>query len=109
MKVQNEVKKAPMVLMEDNLTKAKRALMVPKVPCPNAGSVQELEAKAQLASADRSAILKFRETIIKKRREYHKGFPKFKGDSKQGKDWCLTICYHALDYNLETISADDAL
>ena len=44
---------------------------------------------------------------IKKSREYRKTFPKFKGDSKQGQAWCAAICYHALDYNVETVSAED--
>ena len=58
MRVQKEVKNAPMVLIKDDLTKAKRALRVLKVLCLIAGSLQELEFKAQLDAEDRSAISK---------------------------------------------------
>ena len=67
MKIQNEVRKAPMVLMEDNLTKAQRALMVPNIPCPTTRFVQELEAKAQPDAMNRATILKMGETLVKKR------------------------------------------
>ena len=43
-----EVKKAPVVLMEDYLSKAKRALRVTKQLCPTGINVQKLESKAQL-------------------------------------------------------------
>ena len=69
--------------------------------------VKELEAKTQLDAVDRSLISKLRETMIKKSKEYHRGFPKFNGDSKQGQAWCANICYHGLDYDVETFSDDD--
>ena len=51
-----EVKTAALVLMEDNLTKAKRALMAPKAVCPTASSVQKLESKAQIDPADNNNL-----------------------------------------------------
>ena len=39
-KARGEPKKAPIVLMEDNLTKAKRALMVPKQIAPTVANIQ---------------------------------------------------------------------
>ena len=56
-----EMKKALMVLMEDNLTKAKRALMV-----TTGRNVQELESKAQIGAVNRTTIAKLKETLIKK-------------------------------------------
>ena len=59
-----------------------------------ARSVQELEAKAQLDAADRSTILKLRETVIKK--------SKINGDSNRGKpgsqisaimSWIVNVMY----------------
>ena len=44
-KPKEEPKKAPMVLMEDNLTKAKKALMTQKQLCPTATVVYAMEAK----------------------------------------------------------------
>ena len=102
-----EYKKAPVVLMEDNLTKAKRALMVTKHWSPLGRNVQELESKAQIEAADRTTILKLRETLIRKSREYHTTFPKYNGYSKQGQAWCAAICYHELDYKVETASAEE--
>ena len=92
-----EVKKAPVVQMEDNLTKAKRALMVTKQLCPTGKNVQELESKAQIEGKDRTTISKLRETLIRKSREYCTPFPKHNMDSKQGQAWCAAICYHSLD------------
>ena len=45
--------------------------------------------------------------MIRKSREYLTTFPKYSGDSKQGQAWCAAICYHALDYKVETIPAED--
>ena len=81
--------------------------MVPKALCRTGRSVQELESKAQKDTADRTTISKLRETLIKKSREYCKTFPKCNGESKQGQAWCAAICYHVLDYNVETILAED--
>ena len=65
-----EVKKAPVVLMEDNLTMAKRALMVTKQLCPTGMNVQKLEQTAQLEDKDMSTLCKLKETLIRKSREY---------------------------------------
>ena len=43
-----EVKRAPVVLMVDNLTKAKRALTVTKQLCPTGINVQKLKQKTQV-------------------------------------------------------------
>ena len=77
MKVQNKGKKAPMVLMEDNLTKAKRALGI-MADCTIFARVR---SKAQLGAADRATISNLRETMIKKSREFHK----FSRDWNKGK------------------------
>ena len=58
-----EAKKAPVVLMEDNLTMAKRALMVTKQLCPTGINVQKLEQKAQLEENDLSTFTKLKETL----------------------------------------------
>ena len=39
-KPKEEPKKAPIVLMEDNLSKAKKALMTPKQLCPTAAVLE---------------------------------------------------------------------
>ena len=39
-KAREDPKKAPIVLMGDNLTKAKRALMSPKQLCPTVSNIQ---------------------------------------------------------------------
>ena len=44
-KPKKEPKKAPIVFMEDNLTKAKKALMTQKQLCPTAAVVPTMEAK----------------------------------------------------------------
>ena len=45
--------------------------------------------------------------MIRKSREYCPFFPKYSGDSKQGQAWCANICYHSIDYKVETIAAED--
>ena len=102
-----EVKTAPIVLMEDNLAKAKRALMVTKQLCPSELIIQALECKAQIGEKDMSMLSKLRETMIRKSREYRSSFPKYNGDSKQGRAGCAAICYHVMDYKVETLSAED--
>ena len=92
------MKKAPVVSMEDNLT-----LMVTKQLCPTGLNVQTLEQKAQLEEKDMLTQSKLRETLIKKSREYCKTFPKYNGDSKQGK----ATCYHVLNYKVEPVPAED--
>ena len=44
-KPREEPRKASIVLMEDYLTKAKKALMTPKQLCPTAAIVHEMETK----------------------------------------------------------------
>ena len=56
-----EVKKAPIVLMEDNLTKVKRAL-APKQLCPSGLEIPANEGKAQIGERDASMLTKLRET-----------------------------------------------
>ena len=34
-------------------------------------------------------------------------FPKYNGDLKKGQAWCACICYHARDYRVDTIAAED--
>ena len=59
-----EVKKASIVLMEDNLTKAKRALMTPKQLCPSGLNIQSIERKAHIGKKDESMLSKLREMIF---------------------------------------------
>ena len=47
-KARGEPKKAPIVLMKDNLTKARRALMAPKQLCPTGVNIQTIEKKVNL-------------------------------------------------------------
>ena len=56
--------------MEDNLTKAKRALMIPKQLCPTGANVHALESKANPGEQDEDKLTKLREVLIKKSREY---------------------------------------
>ena len=102
-----EVKRAPVVQMEDNLTNAMRALMVTKQLCHTGLNLQALEQKAQLEKRDKSTLLKLGETLIKKSREHCKTFLKYNMDSKQGQAWCAPFCYHALDYKVETVATKD--
>ena len=55
------------VLMEDNLTKAKKALMTPKQLCPTATVVHAMEAKGP-GEQDVEKLAKLREVLIKKTR-----------------------------------------
>ena len=64
-----EVKTAPIVLMKDNLTKAKRALMTAKQLCPLVLEIQKIERKAQIGERDVSTLTKLRETMIRKSKE----------------------------------------
>ena len=92
-----EVKTAPIVLIEDNLTKAKRSLMAPKQLCPSGLNIQSIERKNHIGENDDSILSKLRETMIRKSREFCTLFPKYSGDSKQGQAWCANICYHTID------------
>ena len=109
-KARDEPKKAPILLMEDNLTKAKRAQMAPHKLCPTGlNSVQSIERKNNIGEKDQAPLSKLRDTMIKKSRDYCTSFPKYSGNSKQGKTWCANICYHALDYRVDTIAAEVGL
>ena len=66
-----------------------------------------MERKAQLEEKDMSTMSKLSETMIRKSKEYRTTFPQYRGDLKQGKAWCAAICYHALDYKVETVAAAD--
>ena len=41
--------------------------------------------------------------MIRKSREYSMLFPTYKGYSKERQAWCANICYHAIDFKVETI------
>ena len=82
-----EVKKAPIVLMEDNLTKAKRALMTPKQLCPSGLEIPAIEGKTKIRERGVSRLTQLRETMIRKSREYHMSLPKYNGDWKVGQAW----------------------
>ena len=103
-----EVKTAPIVLMEDNLTKAKRALMAPKQLCPSGLNIQSIERKAHKGERDESILTKLIEMMNRKSREYLMSFSKYSRDSKQGHVWCANICYYTIDYKAETIATKDA-
>ena len=98
---------APIILMEDNLTKAKRAIMVPKVMCPTTEAMQAMLGLQSRSASDMEKIAKSKETIIKKTREYVNTFPKYNGESRKGQEWCARICFHAKQYRVETIEADE--
>ena len=68
---------APIILMEDNLTKAKRAIMVQKVLCPTGEALQAILGLSSLSVLDMERVAKGKETIIKKTREYVNTFPKY--------------------------------
>ena len=87
-----EPRKAPIILMEDNLTKAKRILMTPKKLCPTAAIVYAMEGKANPGEQAEREIAKMKETLIKKTREYSITFPKYSGESRKGQEWCVQIC-----------------
>ena len=70
-KPREEQKKAPLVLIEDNLTKAKGALMAPKQLCHTGANIQAIESKANLGEQDVEKLTKWREVLIKKSRDYH--------------------------------------
>ena len=78
-KVRGGTKKAPIVLMVDNLTKAKRALMAPKQLCPAGANIQTIEKKVNLGYQDVDKLTKLREALIKKSRDYCMSFPKYNG------------------------------
>ena len=80
--------------------------MAPKQLCPSGLNIQSIERKAHIGEKDESILSKLRETMIRKSREYIMSFPKYSGDSKQGQAWCANICYHAIDYKVETIAAE---
>ena len=71
---------APIILMEDNLTKAKRAIMVKKVLCPTAEAMQAMLGLSSLSMSNMERIAKGKVTIIRKTREYVNKFPKYNGE-----------------------------
>ena len=100
-KQKGEPVKATIVLMEDNLTKAKRALMIPKQLCPTGAVVHSMENKANPGEQDAEKLAELKETLIKKTREYSKSFPKYNRESRKGQEWCAKICYHAKEYRMD--------
>ena len=50
---------------------------------------------------------KARETKIRKTREYVNTFPTYNAESRKGQEWCAKICFHAQQYNVETIDAKE--
>ena len=70
-------------------------------------NIQSIEKKVQIRERDESILTKLREMMIRKSREYCMSFPKYNGDLMQEQAWCANICYHAMDYKVETISAED--
>ena len=83
-KAREEPKKAPIILMEGNLTKAKKALMAPKQLCPTGLNIQTIEKKVNLREQDVDKLTKLREALIKKSRDYRTSFPKYNGKSIMG-------------------------
>ena len=55
-KAKEEPKKAPIILMEDNLTKTKRALMALKQLCPTGSNKQSIEMKANIGEKDEETL-----------------------------------------------------
>ena len=96
-KAREKPKKAPIVLMEDNLTKAKKALMAPKQLCPRGLNIQTIEKKVNLGEQDVDKLTTLREALIKKSRDC----------CTQGQTWCANIYYHAVDYRVDTIAAEN--
>ena len=79
--------------------------MAPTELCPSGLNIQAIESKNHIGEMDMSILSKLRETRIRKSRENSTIFPKYSGDSKKGQAWCADICYHAIDYKVETIAA----
>ena len=102
-KLKGEPEKVTIVLMENKLTKSKKALMTPKQLCPTGAAGHAMENKVNPGEEDTEKLAKLRETMIKKTREYSKTFPKYKGESRKGQEWCAKICYHAREYRVDTI------
>ena len=71
--------------MEDNLTKAKRALMTPKQVYPSGLNIHSIERKVQIGERDVSILTKLREMMIRKCRVYRMSFAKYNGYWKHGK------------------------
>ena len=93
-KPRDKPRKAPIVLMEDNLNKAKQALMTPKQLCPTAAVVHVMKTKSP-GNQDAEKLAELREILIKKTRVYIESFPKYSGESKKGQELWAEICYHA--------------
>ena len=69
-----EPRQALIILMEDNLTKAKRALMTPKKLCPTGSVVQSMQTQGSINISEAKDIAKMQETLIKKEKEYSRTF-----------------------------------
>ena len=61
-KPKGEPEKATIISMEDNLTKAKMALMTPKQLCPTGVVVHAMENKANPGEQDAEKLAKLKET-----------------------------------------------
>ena len=81
--------------------------MTPKQLCSTGVVVQAIENKANPGEQDAEKLAKLKETLIKKTREYSKSFPKYNGESRKEQEWCAQICYHAREYRVDTIGAED--
>ena len=98
-KPRDQPRKAPIVLMEDNLK-------TPKELSLTAAVVHAMETKSS-GEQDAEKLAKLREVLIKKTRVYSDSFPKYNGESKKEQECCAEICYHAGKYRVDTIAPED--
>ena len=81
--------------------------MITKTLCPTGEVVQAMMSQPNPTMQDAERLTKMKETIIRKIREYVNTFPKYNGESRKGQEWCAKICFHAQQYNVETIEANE--
>ena len=81
--------------------------MITKILCPTGEVVQAMLSQQNRTMQDLERLAKARETIIRKTREYVNTFPKYRGESRKGQEWWAKICFHAQQYNVETIDANE--
>ena len=81
--------------------------MAPNQLCPTGANIHSTEKNVNLREQDEDKLTKLREGMIKMSRDYCTSFPKYNGDLKQGQTWCANICYHAVDYRVDTIAAEN--
>ena len=81
--------------------------MTPKKLWPTAAVVYAMERKANPGKKNAREIVKMKETLIKKTREYSITFSKYSGESRKGQEWCAWICYHTQRYSVETVEAGE--